>query len=385
VDLSVDRMALQRLKEAAERAKIELSQASETSISLPFITATAEGPLHLETTLSRAKFEQLTSDLVARLKVPFEQALRDANVSTGDLNHVILVGGSSRMPMVQELVKGLTGKDPHKGVNPDEVVGIGAAIQASIIKGETKEVLLLDVTPLSMGVETLGRIYTKMIEKNTHIPTRRSDIYSTAADNQTSVEIHVLQGEGEMSDSPGVRSLGRFQLTSIAPAPRGVPQIEVTFDIDANGIVNVSAKDMATGKEQAMTITGGTALPRDEIDKMVKEAEAHANDDKRRREEAEARNQADNAIYAVEKALAENPEVPADEKADIEAKIEAAKEALKGSDIDAVKSTTEELLQASHKLAQQQYGQAAQATGTEGAAPQSGPDDVVEGEVVDEG
>jgi len=385
VDLSADRMALQRLKEAAEKAKIELSQTQETGISLPFITATGEGPLHLEMTLSRSKLEQLTADLVARLKGPFEQALRDANVSTGDLNHVILVGGSSRMPMVQTLVKELTGKDPHKGVNPDEVVGIGAAIQASIIKGETKEVLLLDVTPLSMGVETLGRIYTKLIEKNTHIPTRRSEIFSTAADNQTSVEIHVLQGEGEMSDSPGVRSLGRFQLVGIAPAPRGVPQVEVTFDIDANGIVNVSAKDMATGKEQAMTITGGTALPREEIDKMVKDAEAHANDEKRRREEAEARNQADNAIYAVEKALTENPNASDADKAEITSKLDAAKEALKGSDVEAVKRTTEELLQASHKLAQQSYGDQAAAAG--GAAPEAAPsgDDVVEGEVVDEG
>ena len=391
VDLSSDRMALQRLKEAAEKAKIELSQAQETSISLPFITATGEGPLHLETTLTRAKFEQMTSDLVARLKTPFEQALRDANVATGDLNHVILVGGSTRMPMVVELVKSFTGKDPHKGVNPDEVVGVGAAIQASIIKGDTKEVLLLDVTPLSMGVETLGHIYTKLIERNTHIPTRRSEIFSTAADNQTSVEIVVLQGEGEMSDSPGVRSLGRFQLVGLPPAPRGVPQIEVTFDIDANGIVNVSAKDMASGNEQAMTITGGTALPRDEIDKMVKDAESHANDEKRRREEAEVRNQADNAIYAVEKALADNANVPDAEKADINAKIEATKEALKGNDTAAIKKASDELLEASHNLAQQAYGQqgqqAAAATGGGAAGEQGAPgvDDVVEGEVVDEG
>ena len=385
VDLSQDRMALQRLKEAAEKAKIELSQASEASISLPFITATGEGPLHLETSLSRSKFEQMTSDLVERLRTPFEQALRDAKVATGDLNHVILVGGSTRMPMVQELVKKLSGKEPHKGVNPDEVVGIGAAIQASIIKGETKEVLLLDVTPLSMGVDTIGHIFTKLIEKNTHIPTRRSEVFSTAADNQTSVEIVVLQGEGEMADSPGVRSLGRFQLVDIAPAPRGVPQIEVTFDIDANGIVNVSAKDMASGKEQAMTITGGTALPRDEIDRMVKDAEAHANEDRRRREEAEARNQADNAIYAVEKALSEHANVSESDKKDIESKVEAAKEALKGSDIDRVKKTTEELLQASQKLAQVPADAGQQAAAGGGAADQTGPDDVVEGEVVDEG
>jgi molecular chaperone DnaK len=387
VDLSQDRMALQRLKEAAEKAKIELSQAQQTSISLPFITATGEGPLHLETSLSRAKFEQMTSDLLERLRGPFEQAIRDAKIATGDLNHVILVGGSTRMPMVHELVKKLTGKEPHKGVNPDEVVGIGAAIQASIIKGETKEVLLLDVTPLSMGVDTLGHIYTKLIEKNTHIPTRRSEIFSTAADNQTSVEVNVLQGEGEMADSAGVRSLGRFQLVGIPPAPRGVPQIEVTFDIDANGIVNVSAKDMASGKEQAMTITGGTALPRDEIDRMVKDAEAHANEDRKRREEAEARNQADNAIYAVEKAMSENANVPEAERKEIESKLEAAKEALKGSDVAAVKKTTEELLQASHKLAQQSYGegQQAAAAGSSGGTAQAGPDDVVEGEVVDEG
>ncbi|MEX2394626.1 MAG: molecular chaperone DnaK [Actinomycetota bacterium] len=384
VDLSTDRMALQRLKEAAEKAKIELSQAQDTSISLPFITATADGPLHLETTLSRSKLEQMTSDLVARLRTPFEQALKDAKVATGDLDHVILVGGSTRMPMVQELVKSLTGKDPHKGVNPDEVVGVGAAIQASIIKGETKEVLLLDVTPLSMGVDTLGHIFTKLIEKNTHIPTRRSEIFSTAADSQTTVEVNVLQGEGEMADSPGVRSLGRFQLVGIPPAPRGMPQIEVTFDIDANGIVNVSAKDMASGKEQAMTITGGTALPRDEIDRMVKDAETHASDEKRRREEAEARNQADNAVYAVEKALTEaGDNVAADVTADINAKLDAAKEALKGNDVEQIKKTSEELLTASHQLAQAQ--QAAESDGPQAAASDGGNDDVVEGEVVDEG
>jgi molecular chaperone DnaK len=389
VDLSQDRMALQRLKEAAEKAKIELSQAQETSISLPFVTATAEGPLHLETTLTRSRFEQMTSDLVDSLKSPFEQAIRDAGVSTGDLSHVILVGGATRMPMVQELVRKLTDKEPHKGVNPDEVVAAGAAVQASIIKGDMKEVLLLDVTPLSMGVETLGHIYTKLIERNTHIPTRRSEIFSTAADNQTSVEVHVLQGEGEMSDSPGVRSLGRFQLVGIPPAPRGVPQIEVTFDIDANGIVNVSAKDMASGKEQAMTITGGTSLPREEIDRMVKEAETAAASEKQRREEAEARNQADNAVYAVEKALADaGDKVPEAERKDIEAKVEAVKEALKGSDIDKVRSTTEELLKASHQLAQQQYGQPqpSAAGGTAGGEQDASQgDDVVEGEVVDEG
>jgi molecular chaperone DnaK len=390
VDLSQDRMALQRLKEAAEKAKIELSQAAETSISLPFITATSEGPLHLETTLTRAKFEQMTADLLESLKGPFEQAVRDAKISTSDLTHVILVGGSTRMPMVSELVKSMTGKDPHKGVNPDEVVAVGAAAQASIIKGDMKEVLLLDVTPLSMGVKTLGDIFTKLIERNTHIPTRRSEIFSTAADNQTSVEIEVLQGEGEMLDSPGVRSLGRFQLVGIPPAPRGIPQIEVTFDIDANGIVNVSAKDTATGKEQAMTITGGTALPRDEIDRMIKDAEAHASAEHKRREEAEARNQADNAIYAVEKSLKEaGDKVSADDRQTIESKLETAREALKGGDVDKVKKATEELLEASHQLAQHAYAQAqgaggpGGATGAEGAGQQDS--DVVEGEVVDEG
>jgi molecular chaperone DnaK len=391
VDLSQDKMAAQRLKEAAEKAKIELSQAAETSISLPFITATSEGPLHLETTLTRSKFEQMTSDLVESLRAPFEQAIRDAKISSSELTHVILVGGSTRMPMVQELVKSLSGKEPHKGVNPDEVVAVGAAAQASIIKGDMKEVLLLDVTPLSMGVDTLGHVYTKLIERNTHIPTRRSEIFSTAADNQTSVEIVVLQGEGEMADSPGVRSLGRFQLIGIAPAPRGIPQIEVTFDIDANGIVNVSAKDTATGKEQAMTITGGTALPRDEIDRMIKDAESHASAEHKRREEAEARNQADNAIYAVEKSLKEaGDKVSADDKQNIDSKLETARDALKGGDVDKVKKATEELLEASHQLAQHAYAQAQEnqaAGGQPGDQAASGGNDsdVVEGEVVDEG
>jgi molecular chaperone DnaK len=389
VDLSSDRMALQRLKEAAEKAKIELSQASETSISLPFITATAEGPLHMETTLSRSKFEQMTSDLMERLRSPFEQALRDANVSTGDLNHVIMVGGSTRMPMVTELVKSLTGKDPHKGVNPDEVVAVGAAVQASIIKGDMKEILLLDVTPLSLGVETLGRIHTKLIERNTHIPTRRAEIFSTAADNQTSVEVVVLQGEGEMSDSAGVRSLGRFQLVGIPPAPRGVPQIEVTFDIDANGIVNVSAKDTATAKEQAMTITGGTALSRDELDAMMREAEKFAEEDHRRREAAEARNAADNLAYQAEKNLQElGDKVSAEDRQAVEKAIEDVKEALKGDDVDQIKQKTDDLMQAFQRVGQAVYQQQQQAAaggaeGQEGGASEE--EDVVEGEVVDEG
>src|SRR5207248_6148266 len=316
VDLSKDRMALQRLKEAAEKAKIELSQVSESTINLPFVTATAEGPLHLELKLTRGEFERMTADLVERCKGPFQQAVRDWGKDVSAIDHVILVGGSTRMPMIQELVKSLTGgKEPHRGVNPDEVVAVGADIQAGVLKGDVKDVLLLDVTPLSLGVETKGGIFTKLIERNTTIPTRKSEVFTTADDNQTTVEIHVLQGEAETVFSPGVRSLGKFHLMGIPPAPRGMPQIEVAFDIDANGIVNVHAKDLASGKEQAMTITGGTALSKDEIDRMQKDAEAFAAEDHKRRETAEARNTADNLTYQVDKALVEyGDKVPAEDR-----------------------------------------------------------------------
>src|SRR5687767_887595 len=306
VDLSKDRMALQRLKEAAEKAKIELSSVQETHVNLPFVTATPEGPLHLEMKLTRSEFERMTEDLVEACKGPFLQAVKDWGKDVSEVDHVILVGGATRMPMIQSLVRDLTGgKEPHKGVNPDEVVAVGAAIQAGVLKGEVKDVLLLDVTPLSLGIETKGGIFTKLIERNTTIPTKKGEVFTTADDNQTQVEVHVLQGEAETVFSPGARSLGRFQLMGIAPAPRGMPQIEVTFDIDANGIVNVSAKDTATGKEQAMTITGGTALGKDDIDRMVQEAEKFAEEDRRRREAAEARNAADNLAYQAEKTLGE--------------------------------------------------------------------------------
>src|ERR687885_2076582 len=303
VDLSKDKMALQRLKEAAEKAKIELSAVQETTINLPFITATQTGPLHLDYKLTRARFQEMTEDLVKACRGPFEQAMKDAGFTAADIQHVILVGCSTRMPAIQDLVKSMTGKDPHKGVNPDEVVAVGAAIQAGVLKGDVKDVLLLDVTPLSLGIETRGGIMTKLIERNTTIPTRKSEIFTTADDNQTTVEVHVLQGEAETVFSPGVRSLGKFHLMGIPPAPRGMPQIEVAFDIDANGIVNVSAKDLATGKEQAMTITGGTALSKDEIERMQKDAESFAEEDRKRRESAEARNTADQLTYQVDKAL----------------------------------------------------------------------------------
>ncbi|MGH2656644.1 MAG: molecular chaperone DnaK [Actinomycetota bacterium] len=388
VDLSKDRIALQRLKDAAEKAKIELSQVSQTSINLPFIT---EGPLHLDMSLSRSEFERMSEELVEQLEGPFRQAVKDWGKDVSAIDHVILVGGATRMPMVQELVKKLTGgKEPHKGVNADEVVAIGAAIQAGVLKGEVKDVLLLDVTPLSLGIETKGGIFTRLIERNTTIPTKKSEVFTTADDNQTQVEVHVLQGEAETVYSPGVRSLGRFQLTGLPPAPRGMPQIEVTFDIDANGIVNVSAKDTATGKEQAMTITGGTALGKDEIDRMMQEAEKFADEDRKRREAAEVRNNADNLVYQAEKTLAElGDKVSADDQGQVEKDIEAVKEALKGDDTERIKSVTDALMQSFQRVGQAVYQQQAQqdqaaaAGGSESAQP--GGDDVVEGEVVDEG
>ncbi len=385
VDLSKDRMALQRLKEAAEKAKIELSSVSETEINLPFITATAEGPLHLQKKLTRSEFQKMTEDLVEATKGPFQQAVKDAGIPIGQIDHVILVGGSTRMPAIQELVQELTGKEPHKGVNPDEVVALGAAIQAGVLKGQVKDVLLLDVTPLTLGIETKGGVFTKMIERNTTIPTRRSEVFTTADDNQPEVEIHVLQGEREMASYN--KSLGRFKLTGIPPAPRGMPQIEVTFDIDANGIVSVNAKDLGTGKEQAMTITGGTALGRDEIERMVHDAEAHAEEDRRRREAAETRNQADNVSYQTEKLLKEHGDKLSDEeRSRIDTALDDLRKLLEDdtSSTESLRSTTDEVLQASQALAQRIYQQ--QAAGQEPSAGTASDDEeVVEAEIVDEG
>jgi molecular chaperone DnaK len=386
IDLSKDRMALQRLKEAAEKAKCELSTTLETEINLPFVTADASGPKHLNLKLTRAKLEQLVDDLIQRTIGPCRQALKDAGLDAGQIDEVVLVGGQTRMPKVQQAVKEFFGKEPHKGVNPDEVVAIGAAIQAGVLVGDVKDVVLLDVTPLSLGIETLGGVMTRLIERNTTIPTRKSEIFTTAADSQTSVEIHVLQGEREMARDN--RTLGKFHLVGILPAPRGIPQIEVTFDIDANGIVNVSAKDMATGKEQAITITASSGLSKDDIDKMVKDADRHSDEDKKRRADIEARNQADNLVYNTEKMLNENREkIPVSDIKPIEDALAEAKESLKTEDMDKIRRAVDILTKASHRLAEVMYRQAKekQAPGapSDGGEPQAKPGSAAEGEVVD--
>ncbi len=401
IDLTQDKMALQRLKEAAEKAKMELSTTMETEINLPFITADASGPKHLLMKLSRSKLEQLMEDLIERTKQPCIQALEDAGLKPGDINEVILVGGSTRIPMVQQSVKDLFKKEPHKGVNPDEVVAAGAAIQGAVLAGDVKDVLLLDVTPLTLGIETLGGVFTKMIPRNTTIPTKKNEIFSTASDNQPSVEIHILQGEREMASNN--RSLGRFHLDGIPPSPRGIPKIEVAFDIDANGILHVSAKDMGTGKQQAITITGHSGLDDQEIDRMVNDADAHSAEDKKRREIIDIRNQADQMVYNLEKLLRENKEkIPTDEAIQVQAEIDNTKKAAEGEDVEAIKQAMEKLSQASHKLtemiyqqatqqqqAQQQAGGSQDASGEqaqpqEQEAAEEADEEVIDAEVVDE-